>query len=351
MDKLSDINRVEAELADWQSKELRFGKYFLGNVPDNKAILSAKLQHYEGIVAKYRSSLNKQEVFAVKLVVAERNKLVKQLFPNLYLRVLRKIIYTLFVERIRALKYCRELRKNHENVSQSVLKTGFKQAVPLVMAQMQKGLSKFDVPLNYYVSENEHIIHRLSFSKNQNDQYEFDGYKTTMYNELEPGGVKEHFFKVEGSTGFNVKESFNLLSGRAVEKEGKWMQLDLCDKNNEGNFRVKEFHSDFAFDLEKTIGSLPLEQLRDESSKTKLLESLKEGNLTAVNFSKNKSDIRYIECSPKFRSLNIYDENLQKLSMAEALSKKIRESARQNHKPVIKLDEKESRIKVKKISR
>lgn len=350
MNKLQAVNRVETELADWQSKEARFGKYFKGNVSDNRALLTMKLHHYEDIVAKYKSSKNREEVFAMRLVVQERNKLIKELFPNFYSRMLRKIIQVLFVERIKASRNKREQQQNRENVLRSVLKTGFKDAIAKVDTQMQMGLSKFDIPLNYYTSENERVIHRLSFSKNQNEQYEFEGYRSRMYNEKDPDGFKEHFFKVDGSEIYNLKESYNLLSGRAIEKDGKWLQLDLCDRSDEGNYRVKEFHSDFGFDLEKTIDNLPLEQLRDQISKTKLLQSLKEGNLVAVNFSKNKTEARYIECSPQFRSVNIYDENLIKISLTNALKKKSGKTLRQNDKPVIKLEEKESRKNVKRIN-
>ncbi|EJL62815.1 hypothetical protein [Flavobacterium sp. CF136] len=351
MNKPHEVNRVEIELAHWQSKEARFEKYFQGKLADNRALLTAKLQHYEGIIAKYKSSKSLEEVFAVRLVLHERKKIVKQLFPNFYARILRKLIHVLFVGKIREARYNREQQQNRENVIKTIMKTGFKDAVPKVNEQMRNGLSKFEVPVNYYLNENERVIHRLFFSKNQNEQYEFDGYRMTMYNELNPDGFKEHFFKADGSNVFNLKESFNLLSGRAVEKDGKWLQLDLCDRNGEDNYRVKEFHSDFAFDLEKTILSLPLEQLRDESSKTKLFQSLREGNLAEVTFSKNKSETRYIACSPQFRSVNIYNENLHKISLAEAVNKKYSRTVRQNEKPVIKLEEKESRNKVKKIIR
>lgn len=346
MNKVHEFNRVERELADWQSKETRFGKYFQGNVSDNRSLLKSKLHHYEGIVAKYKSSKNMDEVFAMRFVIHERNKLVKELLPNFYARILRKIIHVLFVERIRANRNNREQQQNREKVLRTILKTGFKDAVPKVDTQMQLGHAKFDIPLNYYTSENERVVHRLSFSKNQNEQYEFDGFRTTIYNELDPDGFKEHFFQADGDKTLNVRESYNLLSGRAVEKEGKWLQLDFCDKNAEGSYRLKEFHSDFGFNLEKTISSLPLVQLSDEISKTKLLQALKEGELVEVNFLKNKAETRYIECRPQFKSVNIYDENLVKISFAQAVEKRCKKTSMQSNKPVIKLEEKKSNVRV-----
>ena len=42
------------------------------------------------------------------------------------------------------------------------------------------------------------LDHEVSFSKDQSGQYQFDGYKTTLQNELKPEEHRSQYFKIQG---------------------------------------------------------------------------------------------------------------------------------------------------------
>ncbi|PZO35067.1 MAG: hypothetical protein DCE86_00240 [Flavobacteriaceae bacterium] len=104
--------------------------------------------------------------------------------------------------------------------------------------------------------------------------------------------------------------AYNLICGRAVflDDMGKWIQLDFTHSDEAGNFRIRCDSEDDRFKLEEAISKLPIKELDDAESKARLLESLRNGNLQSVIYNVNGVDERkYIEVSPHFKILNIYD--------------------------------------------
>jgi hypothetical protein len=88
--------------------------------------------------------------------------------------------------------------------------------------------------------------------------------------------VSQTFYLNKGS-GFTVKEAYNLLNGRAVNKElttsegqnyTAWTQLDFTDKEVNGNYRMKQFHQNYGVDLITTVARLPIKELQNEQQKS-----------------------------------------------------------------------------------
>jgi hypothetical protein len=101
------------------------------------------------------------------------------------------------------------------------------------------------------------------------------------------------------------------------------MQLDFSDKDPNGNFRIKQFHSDFGYDLEMVLQRLPLKERLNEGEADKLHEELENENRVSVSFVKGESEQRfYIEANPQFKSVNIYDEHSRKIILHTALGNK-----------------------------
>ncbi len=129
-------------------------------------------------------------------------------------------------------------------------------------------------------------------------------------------------------------EAYNLLCGRAVflEDMGKWIQLDFTQSDEAGNFRLRYDSEDDRFRLEEAISRLPIKGLDDVESKARLLESLRSGSLQSVIYTVNGVEERkYIEVSPHFRILNIYDENMRReLHISRAAQDHLREDIQKN---------------------
>lgn len=132
--------------------------------------------------------------------------------------------------------------------------------------------------------------------------------------------------------------AYNLICGRAVflNDMGKWIQLDFKQSDDAGNFSMRYDSEDDRFRLEEAISRLPIKELADAESKARLLESLRNGNLQSVIYKVNGADERkYIEVSPHFRILNIYDANMRRelLHQDGTAHKDLKEGVQKNMHP------------------
>jgi hypothetical protein len=124
-------------------------------------------------------------------------------------------------------------------------------------------------------------------------------------------------FEVHKTGTITLKEGYNLLSGRAVEKtltnkEGQdyraWLQLDFRENDQNNNYKTRQYHQNYGFDLEGTLSKYPIKELSNAQEKDHLLRSLKRGNIQKVTFEvEGQSEVRMIEAAPKFKSINIYN--------------------------------------------
>jgi len=71
------VNRVEAELNQWRSREERFSKLFSFSLSNNRALLKEKLDYYDRIAAKYKGTQDLDERFALRVLRQERNRIEK----------------------------------------------------------------------------------------------------------------------------------------------------------------------------------------------------------------------------------------------------------------------------------
>lgn len=118
------------------------------------------------------------------------------------------------------------------------------------------------------------------------------------------------------NTNITLKEAYNLLSGRAVnkdmvnqkgEKYNTWLKLDFTEKlPTSGNFKMEYYNGNF-FDIDKAMAKLKFAEGEDVA---KITESLKKGNRQAVTLEHNGNNYsRFLEANPKFKMLNVYDGN------------------------------------------
>ncbi|MXN91174.1 hypothetical protein GR160_08015 [Flavobacterium sp. Sd200] len=158
---------------------------------------------------------------------------------------------------------------------------------------------------------------------------DLEGYRATLHVEGKPEEKRQHYFGMKYGHEINPTQAYNLLLGRAIEKDGKWLQFDLNDKDAQGNFRVKEFHSGYGYDLDKSLQSLPLRDHKNGAEIAAIKQQLLQGQRVEVSFLKDGNERRYfIEANPQHKSVNIYDEHSRKISLNTALSAKIIEAVK-----------------------
>ena len=338
------LNRVEMELSQWRSREERFSKLFSFNLSSNKALQKEKLQYYERIAAEYKGTQHLDERFALKILRQERNKIEKQLYPNLLIRLLRRLLVAPVREQIAIRQNVRQAEQNSQSLHDQLQRAGFTGLSTKLDEQIRLGQQQFNIPVSYYINEKERLDHQLSFAKDQTGQYQFEGYKTSLHNETKPEENRQQYFSMKTGYGIDTTEAHNLLAGRSIQKDGTWVQLDFNDKDPHGNYRIKEFQSGYGCDLEKILQQLPLKELLNKSETDKLQDALKQGGRQSVSFFKDGNEQRYyIEANPQFKSVNIYDEHSRKITLATAMGNKTMEAAKLTHKINERQDESQSK--------
>ncbi|PXY40556.1 hypothetical protein DMB65_11630 [Flavobacterium cheongpyeongense] len=321
------------ELNQWRSREERFSKLFNFSLSNNRSLIKEKLHHYERIGTKYKGSKNIEERFALQMLKQEKDKILKQLYPNLLVRLIRKLVVAPLIDQIAVRKDVKEEQKNNQALCDQVQRIGFRDLSNQIDQQIKQGHQQFTIPVSYYINEKERLDHELSFVKDQSGQYQFEGYTASLNNELKPEENRSQYFKLQEGNSVDTTQAYNLLSGRAVQKEKSWMQLDLNDKDASGNHRIKEFYSGYGYDLEKAVQQLPLKELNNKTQADKLKDDLKQGNRLPVTLIKNGNEHRfYIEANPQFKSVNIYDEHSRKITLSTALGNKTMETVKQQQK-------------------
>ncbi len=223
-------------------------------------------------------------------------------------------------------------QKNYEYLRDQVKFTGFGEALEdKLKMSIEKQMPEFKLDHSTKYG-NDTVAAELNFSKSkQSDMYFFNSYKVTLQREGNPEKMEQSFY-IGKDNNITLKEAYNLMSGRAVNKdltskEGQvynaWIQMDYKQSSENGNFKLKHYHQNYGYDLEKAIARHPIRELNNEEFKSNLIESLKKGNLQSVTFQKDGVDQKYyLEASPRFKTVNVYDGDLQRVNNRQTKSEK-----------------------------
>lgn len=169
------------------------------------------------------------------------------------------------------------------------------------------------------------VTYKLDFSRSQQtDMYFFNRYTASMKHKEDPERNKEQTFYVSKNAGITAKEAYNLLSGRAVNKKlvtaeekpyNAWVQIDFTEKDKHNNYKLRQFTSNYGYELDKTLEKYPIKEMADPELKEKMLRSLEKGNLHQVTFQREGEEEKkmYISANPQFKSLNLYDQEMKKV--------------------------------------
>ncbi len=178
----------------------------------------------------------------------------------------------------------------------------------------------------------------------ESDMYFFNSYDVAM--KKEAGKDITNTFYINQGQSITLKEAYNLLNGRAVEKEltrklspeetlqykaemklpreqrglpenwekaptyQAWIKLDMNHRDKNGNFEMKQYHENFGFKLEDVLAKLPLRKM-DASTTDDLLGSLKKGNVAQVSFNVDGNDKKmFLAADPQFKAITVYDANM-----------------------------------------
>lgn len=194
------------------------------------------------------------------------------------------------------------------------------------------------------------LQHRASFGKDEattalnfkrsatTDRYFFNSYLVSLAKDGQDEKLSR-VFHIDKTNNFTLKEAVNLLSGRAVNKdltnkEGQvynaWVQMDFRNTDQAGNYKLKQFHQNYGYDVVEALQKLPIKELSQEPDRQRMIDSLKKGNRHAVTFENEGNQVRrYIEAHPRFKTVRVYDENQNRVSQGKKQGKKQKEKQEQ----------------------
>ncbi|SHM51116.1 hypothetical protein [Flavobacterium saccharophilum] len=232
--------------------------------------------------------------------------------------------------------------KNFEYLRDQLKYTGFGDALESELKEkMQKEEPNFTLTHNTQYG-NDTAAATLNFNKSkESDMYFFNSYKVELQKENSKENLEQTFYINKGSN-ITMKEAYNLMEGRSVNKDltnkdgelyNVWLQIDFKQSESNGNFKLNHYHQNYGYDLEATLSKHPIKELETPKYKEDLINSLKKGNLQSATFQKEGNEIKqYIEASPQFKTINVYDSNLQRIDNRKSKEEKQSETQQASEK-------------------
>jgi hypothetical protein len=217
---------------------------------------------------------------------------------------------------------------NYEYLAKQLKWTGFgEKPLEELKRHMQSGVPEIAIHQTMSYNEDKAVV-QLNFKRSgDKDMYFFNSYHMKVENPVIDLSIDRKFYINTNQDNITVKEAYNLLMGRAIEKEitpkegekyKAWLQLDFKDTDTNGQYKTKQFHPNYGFDLEKVLYKHPFRELETPENKHSLLESLQRGNRQSVTLEADGKEIKlFIEAAPQFKSLNYYDGQMKRVNVQE----------------------------------
>lgn len=222
--------------------------------------------------------------------------------------------------------------KNFEYLCDQVKYTGFGEGLEEELKEKMKQQNpSFTMNHEAYYGEDVARVY-LSFKKSElSDMYFFNSYKIDLLKENATQGIEQTFYIHKGSN-ITMKEAYNLMEGRAVNKDlttkdglpyNAWVQMDFKETDANGNFKLNQYHKNYGYDIESTLSKHPIRELENPKYKQDLIDSMKKGNRQSATFLKDGKEIKqFIEANPQFKTINLYDSDMQRIDNRQSKDEK-----------------------------
>lgn len=213
--------------------------------------------------------------------------------------------------------------KNYEYLKDQLKYTGFGEGLNNELKEkMLKQDHYFNIRHQSKIGDND-LVSILYFKKvDASEMVYFNRYQLTFKPEQSMEMMGQTFY-INKENNIMLKEAYNLMNGRAVnkdltnkegEKYNAWLQKDFKDMDNDGNYKIKQFHQNYGYNLNGELAKLPIKELSNNQDMVSLIQSLQKGNLQSVTLTDGNKDQKFfIEANPQFKTINVYDGNMKKI--------------------------------------
>lgn len=227
--------------------------------------------------------------------------------------------------------------KNVEYLKDQLKYTGFGDAMENVLREnIAKGNPEFKLEHEIKYGTDTAVA-ALNFKKSeQTDMYFFNSYDMKIQKEGQSEELSQTFY-INRDNNITAKEAYNLMEGRAVNKDLKnkegevynsWIKIDFKEAaDDKGNFKLNHYHQNYGYDLEASLAKHPIKELETPKYKEDLMNSLKKGNIQSVTFViAGEEKKQFVEANPHFKTINVYDGAMQRINNRESKDQKQSES-------------------------
>jgi hypothetical protein len=242
-------------------------------------------------------------------------------------------------------------QKNLDYLKENLLYMGFSDRLyPDLQKNIEQGFPEFTLKQQTEYGKLQ-MESTLYFRRSdQSDMYFFNRHDAHLKNGTDATNNLQQTFYLNKGRGITLKESFNLLQGRAVntdltpregEKYNAWVQLNFGEKDEHGNFKMKQFHQNYGYDVVAAMAKYPIKELEDSAQTARLKMSLDKGNLQSVTMTvQGKEEKYFISANPQFKTIDIHDSHMRRVQKEGLLNNK--EQDRQQAVAPIKVNEENS---------
>ncbi|CAC9974431.1 hypothetical protein [Flavobacterium panici] len=224
-------------------------------------------------------------------------------------------------------------QKNLEYLKDQLKYTGFGETFDQDLKEkMMQGEKEFKI-IREGVYGTDSMNATLNFKKSdQSDMYFFNSYHVNLQKENSKEALEQTFYINSNGGNITLKEAYNLMEGRSVNKDlrnkdgelyNAWISINFKETDSNGSFKLNQYHQNYGYDLESSMTKHSIKELGTPKFKEDLLNSLKKGNLQSVTFVVGGVESKmYIEANPQFKTIKVYDQNMERINHRESKEEK-----------------------------
>lgn len=289
------INRIE----QWWKDVLKWKERFesIGtNSSQNRYLLKEQLRKYEQITSAKIKHPTIDEKISKNKLLQEKKVLEKMLYPNTILRSFRNL-QLVFGKIARTIGFS-NADPNKINLQQPKFRTPLEKlgispsSIPAAINVLSQK------PTSELLPDNQVLDTRIVISE---DRRRLDGLQFS----LNKGGNQERSIFLDSDGPLDKSSAINLLQGRPVLVNDKWLIPDLNDRDHAGNIKHKEI-SVSNFDIAQEIKKIPGLKINSDRL-SEMVSALIAGKRVELNTKKYRG--LSIEANPLGRSLHFIKDN------------------------------------------
>jgi len=315
-------NRAIGLWESWHQKQTMLESVFGSGIAAE--LDKEKFEFLSAGIARITPGANADERLVLAMLSKTTRRLEKQLYPSPVLRVLLKIKSLLYDRPVQAAKFRKLKTENMESLSRSLSSIGINADQLNLDKKLDFESPSLDLAIVSPYGTDHNFKINLHMQRNELGAYELKGYTAELKDSL--NAEKSRSYRFDATMGVNMRETVNLLQGRAVMKHyhtsenrmgSKWLQLDFKRLTAEGKPLLKEMGADYEFNIRQQVTGIASTLEKWDLTSSRVLDGLEKGNQIVLK--QVSGETAYLEANAIERQVLIRDSQ-QKPVKLESLA-------------------------------